>query len=141
MVMDPGIIASGMISDKIQEEGHFPRMQSFVDAVERIPSSDARVWNILHDGIRRTDYVCWRPAGESAPESGEICGIFEGDASGDWASLPNSHEPDGVESELSQGVPFGVRHIGKIDIAAKPVGKLFEPSPGVYFVKVWLRAK
>ena len=139
--MDPGIVAGGVISDEIEDETDFAGMQFLAGAVERVPGSDTRVWNILHNGVRRADYVVWREAGKSVLEIWEICRIFEGDAARNGASLPHSHKPDGVESELSYCVPFSVGNGGEVDVAAKAPGKLCEPSPGVYFVKMRVRAK
>ena len=99
-----------MVSDEIEEQRHVARVQFLADAIERVPGPDARVWNVLHNGIGRSDDVRGLPAGKSAVIIGAIPGIFKIDLAGNRASLPNAHEPDRVEAKPRERIPSRIRH-------------------------------
>ena len=60
--------------------------------------------------------------------------VVEGDRDPGRASLPDAHQPDGVEPERCQPLPLRVRHARKIDCPARPSAQLVEPRPRVDLV-------
>jgi dipeptidyl aminopeptidase/acylaminoacyl peptidase len=141
MFAQPGMIERGVIRDEVQVQDHAAGVQFSAHEIERGPGADARIGNVGDDGVRRTDHVVGFPAGERAIELWSVRGIFQLEAAGFGAALPQTHEPDDVETLPGQGIPFCVGNVGELDIPAEARGKLFEPSVGIDFVEMWMRSK
>src|SRR6516164_2060095 len=115
-------------------------MKLLTDGMERVPRADARIGNILHDRVGGADRVTWLPTGKRRFELRMVLWIFELDASRFGTTLPDTHQPHNVESQPCERVPLCVGHFCEGDWAAEADGKFLEPSPGVDFVEVWVRA-
>ena len=57
--------------------------------------------------VRRSDIVFWPKIGQSSTEIVNQILVLIGNRNPRRTSFPNPHEPDRVETELSDGVPFG----------------------------------
>ena len=91
-----------MVSDKVEKQPDSPRMQLCANRVQRIPGSDARIGNVMRDGIGRGNHIGRLPAWQRAIVLRDISRVGERDPAGFRAAPPHSHQPDNIEAEASE---------------------------------------
>ena len=75
--------------------------------------------------VQQASSVKDRPASQRDPDSG-------------GAALPNSHQPDAVESKIGNLIPVAVGNCPKINSPAFGPAECFQPGPGVDLVEIGL---
>lgn len=134
------MVRRGVIGDEVEYQSDVAGAQFFAGTIEIIPGTDARIRLVLAHRIRRAGDLAELPSGKSMVVCGETPGIGLKKSAAYGAALPDAHEPDKIESQSGDFVPFRCGDIGERNLAAAFAGKFFEPRPSVDFVKVRMGA-
>lgn len=136
----PRMVGSSVVGDEVENEADAASAELFAGVVEIGPGADARIRLILADGIGRADDLTEFPARKGLVESRET-GRIELEKSATYgAALPDAHEPNEIEAETGNLVPFSGRNVAQSDATTIFCGELFEPSPSIDFVKMRMGA-
>ena len=140
MRSSPGVVGRSVVGDEVENQADAAGAELFAGVVEIGPGADARVRPVLTDGIGRADDLTELPAGKGLIESGEAGRIELEITAAYRAAFPDANEPDEIEAEASDFVPFAGRDVTQGDTAAIFCGELLEPGPGVDFVEMRMGA-
>ena len=75
---------------------------------ETFGTAEVLVDDVASYAVRRSDIVFRLEVRQSPTKIVKQILVLIGDRNARWTSLPNTHEPDGIESELGDGIPFGL---------------------------------
>ena len=104
---DPRVIRRNMIRNEVQEQLHASLRELLPGDGEAFRAAEVFINYVASYAVGRSDIVFWLKVGQSSAEVVNQILVLIGNRDARRASLPNAHEPDGVEAELGDGVPFG----------------------------------
>ena len=125
-----------MVGDEVQDQAHTTR-RFLPGAGERASSTKMIIDNIAAD-MRRSHNIVGLPIGKSRVEADPQVVIGQRDPDAGGAALPNSHQPDAVESKIGNLIPVAVGNRPKINSPAFGPADCFQPGPGVDLVEIGL---
>lgn len=137
---NPRMVGRGVIGDEIENEADATGAELFAGVVEVGPGADAGFGLILTDGIGRADDLTEFPTREGLVEFGETGWVSLEKTATNGAAFPDAHEPDEIEAEAGDCVPFRRRDVAQGDAARIFRREFFQPRPGVDFVKMRMGA-
>ena len=127
-----------MVGDEVQDQAHTTRRERLPGAGERASSTEMIIDNIAADAVGRSHNIVGLPIGKSRVEADPQVVIGQRDPDAGGAALPNSHQPDAVESKIGNLIPVAVGNCPKINSPAFGPTDCFQPGPGVDLVEIGL---
>jgi hypothetical protein len=88
--------------------------------------------------VGRSHNIVGLPIGKCRVEADPEVVIGQRDPDAGGAALPNSHQPDAVESKIGNLIPVAVGNRPKINSAAFGPADSFQSGPGVDLVEIGL---
>ena len=114
------MVGGDVVRDEVEDQPEAVTRWRLACEGEPVRPAEAGVHRVVADAVRRADDVGRREVGQRAPKALHQRPVLEGDRDPGRASLPDAHQPDGVEPERCQPFPLRVRHARKIDRPARP---------------------
>ena len=96
---------SHVVGDEVQDQAHTTRRKCLPGAGERASSTEMIIDNMAADAVGRSHNVVGLPIGKSRVEADPQVVIGQRDPDTGRAALPNSHQPDAVESKIGNLIP------------------------------------
>jgi hypothetical protein len=94
------MIRSHVVGDEVQDQAHTTRRKRLSGARERASSTKMIIDNIAAYAVGRSHNIAGLPIGKSRVEAGPQVVIGQRDPDAGGAALPDSHQPDAVESKI-----------------------------------------
>src|SRR5215208_636998 len=108
------MIRSHLVGDEVQDQPHTMRRVGLPGAGERASSTEMIIDNITADTLGRSHNIVGLPIGKSRVEADPQVLICQRNPDAGGAALPNSHQPDAVESKIGYLIPVAVGNRPKI---------------------------
>src|SRR5271166_6297026 len=107
MLGDPRVVRRHMVGHEIEEQLHAPLRQFLPGNGKTFRTSEVLVNHVASYAIGRSYVVLGTKIRECAPEVVNQVLVLIGNGDARRTSLPNAHQPDGIETKGSNGIPFG----------------------------------
>ena len=122
------MIRSHVVGDEVQDQAHATRRERLSGAGERASSTEMIIDNITADAVGRSQNIVGLPIEKSRVEADPQVVIGQRDPDAGGAALPNSHQPDAVESKIGNLIPVAVGNCPKINSPAFGPTDCFKPG-------------
>src|SRR6187200_3717883 len=132
------MIRSHVVGDEVQDQAHSTRRKCLSSVRERASSTEMVIDSIAAYAVGGSHNIVGLPIGKSRVEAGPQVVIGQRDRDAGGAALPNSHQPNAVESKISNLIPVAVRNRPKINSPAFGPTDCFQPGPGVDLIEIGL---
>jgi hypothetical protein len=119
---------SHVIGDEVQDQAHTTRRERLPGAGERASSTEMIIDNVAADAVGRSHNVVGLPIGKSRVEADPQVVVGQRDPDAGGAVLPNSHQPDAVESKIGYFSPVAMGNRSKIDSLSLAPAHPFKPG-------------
>lgn len=131
------MIAGDVVGREVEDEAHAALGQLGARHAQTVVAAQGGVGAVAAHGIGRADHVFGRPVGQDGVELLAALRVIQIDLGTEGAALPDAHQPDGVEAEISQLIPGSSGHIGQGDRPAILAAQFAQPEPGIDLVDDW----
>ena len=127
-----------MVGDEVQDQAHTACREGLPGAGERASSTEMIIDNIAADAVGGSHNIVGLPIGKSRVEAHPQVVVSQCDSDAGGATLPNSHQPYAVESNIGNLIPVAVGNRPKINSPAFGPADCFQPGPAVDLIKIGL---
>ena len=134
MIADPGIVRRHVVGNEVEDQAQSALSEMAPRGGESLRPAEVFVNDVAAHAVGRADIVLRRKVGEGPPEILEEPLVSHGDANPRRAPFPDTHEPDGVEALIGDGIPLLLRDRGEIQAPLVLAAQIIQPHPRVHFV-------
>ena len=113
--LDPRVVGRNVVGHEVEDQRHPALCERGSCSREAGGAAQVRVDRVAPDAVRRADDVIRAEVGQRAPERRGQAVVLERDGDSRRASLPDAHQPNRVEAELPDRVPFLRGHACQIE--------------------------
>ena len=115
MLEYPRRIRSDMVGHKIEQQAQATFGEFAASRCQTLRAAQMLVDHIAPHAVSGTNIVLGAKIGKSSTEIVQETGVVVGNGNAGRASLPHAHEPNCVESVLSNGIPFRGWYGGQVN--------------------------